>query len=191
MGEPCDLVDVDELAPDMCHAGDFTDGPGAVEVFEPGIAVGMHPATVAGEMIFGMLALAVAGEAIPGGGRGQPAPGAFIAGIGPEPCGLGLAGARRQHANWRVIGKDRFAGQDVPPDGIGQGLQQGGGFANPVGQCRAVDVEPVAVKDLALAVKRKVIGVFVDQHMGKKAWTRTPALDGARWQRSLREAIAA
>lgn len=57
-------VDVDELAPDMGHAGDFADGTQAVEILEPGIAVGMHPAAVAGEMVLGVLALAVAGEAI-------------------------------------------------------------------------------------------------------------------------------
>jgi hypothetical protein len=79
----------------------------------------------------------------------------------------------------------------MPTDGIGQRFQQGGGLADPVGQRRAIQIKTVALEDLALAVKRKMIGVFVDQNMGKKARTRTPALDGARWQRSLREAIAA
>ncbi|MFT5946929.1 MAG: hypothetical protein ACI807_001178 [Paracoccaceae bacterium] len=32
-------MDVDELAPDMGHAGDLADVAGAVEVVEPGIAV--------------------------------------------------------------------------------------------------------------------------------------------------------
>src|SRR5690606_1287167 len=31
-------VDVDELAPDMGHAGDLADGAGSIEIFEPGIA---------------------------------------------------------------------------------------------------------------------------------------------------------
>jgi len=43
-------------------------------------------------------------------------------------------------------------------DGIGQGFQQGGGFADPVGQGGAVEIEPLAVEDLALALKRKVVG---------------------------------
>lgn len=92
----------------MRHAGDFADGPGAVEVLEPGIAVGMHPAAETGEMILGVLAFAVAGEPIPGGGGRHATPGAFIAGIGPEPCGLGLAGARCEHADGCVIGEDRL-----------------------------------------------------------------------------------
>ena len=53
-------VDVDEPAPDMGHAGNLADGAGAVEVFEPGIAVGMHPAGILGQVILGVLAFAVA-----------------------------------------------------------------------------------------------------------------------------------
>jgi hypothetical protein len=30
----------------------------------------------------------------------------------------------------------------MAPDGVGRGLQQGGGFADPVGQGRAVKIEP-------------------------------------------------
>ena len=52
-------MDVDELAPDMGHAGDFADRAGPVEVFEAGVAVGMHPAAEAGEMILRMLPLPV------------------------------------------------------------------------------------------------------------------------------------
>lgn len=78
----------------------------------------------------------------------------------------------------------------MPPDGVGQWRQQGSGLAHPVPKCRAIQIEPVAVKDLALAAKRKVIGVFVDQNMGEKAGTRTPAFDRARRRRGPGEAIA-
>lgn len=37
------FVIVNELAPDMGHAGDLADGTGAVEIVEPGIAISMHP----------------------------------------------------------------------------------------------------------------------------------------------------
>ena len=160
-------MDVDELAPDMGHAGDFADGAGAVKVFEACIAVGMHPAAEAGEMVLGVLALTVTGEPIPGGGRGRATPGAFVARIGPEPGGLGLAGAGRQHADGRVIGKNRLSRQDMSSDCIGQGLQQGSGFANPICERRTVQIKPFAVKDLALAVERQMIGIFADQHMNQ------------------------
>jgi hypothetical protein len=41
----------------MRHAGDLFNRAGAVERVEPGIAVCMHPAPVAGEVLGGMLAL--------------------------------------------------------------------------------------------------------------------------------------
>lgn len=101
-------MDVDELAPDMGHAGDFSDGPGAVEVFEPGITIGVHPAAEPCEVILGVLTFAVAGEAIPGRRWGLPTPRAFVTRVGPKPRRLGLAGAGRQHADRRVVGEDRL-----------------------------------------------------------------------------------
>lgn len=86
-------MDVDELSSDMGHAGDLADCAGPIEVLEACITIGMHPAAVSGEVILRVLALSITGEAIPGGGRRGTAPGAFVAGIGPEPCCLGLAGA--------------------------------------------------------------------------------------------------
>ena len=90
-----------------------------------------------------------------------------------------------------IVGKDRLPRQHMPPAGVGQRRQQSGGFADPVGQCRAIQIETVAPEDLALAIQRQVIGVFVDQHMREQTRARTPALDRARWQPGLAEAIAA
>ena len=83
-------MDVDELAADVGHAGDLADGAGAVEVVEAGIAVSMHEAAEAGEMVLRVLSLAVSREAIPGCRSRRTAPGALVAGIGPEPRGLRL-----------------------------------------------------------------------------------------------------
>ena len=79
----------------------------------------------------------------------------------------------------------------MPPDGVSERFQQGGRFAHPVGQRRAVNVEPVAAEDLALAVEWQMISVFVDQNMGEQTRSRPATLDRAAWQRCLREAIAA
>lgn len=38
-------------------------------------------------------------------------------------------------------------------DGIGQGLQKGGGLADPVGQGGSVEIEPFAVEDPALTIE--------------------------------------
>lgn len=53
-------VDVDELAPDMGHAGDLADCARAVEVLEVRKAIGMNPAAEAGEIVRRVLAFAVA-----------------------------------------------------------------------------------------------------------------------------------
>jgi hypothetical protein len=184
-------VDVDELAPDMGHAGNFADGAGAVEVFEPGIAIGMHPATESGEMVLRVLALAISREPIPSRRWRLAAPWAFITGIGPEPGRLGFAGAWCEHADRGVVGKDCFGRQDMAADGIGKGLKQSRRFANPVGQGGAIQIEPFAVKDLALSVKRQVISIFADQHVGQETRSGAATLDRARRQRRLHEAFAA
>ncbi len=74
----------------MGHAGDLADGTGPVEVYEPGIAIGMQPSSEAGEMVLRVLTLAVAGEPIPGGGWGVTAPLAMVLG----PCMDGSRVAR-------------------------------------------------------------------------------------------------
>lgn len=106
-------MDVDELAPDMGHVGDLADRSDPIEILEPGTAVGVHPPTVSGNVILGVLSLAVAGEPIPGCWRSSATPWAFVAGIGSEPCRLGLGGAGGKHADGRVIGKDRLGRQDM------------------------------------------------------------------------------
>lgn len=58
-GRAFGLVDVDELTPGMRHAGNLVDVAGAVEVFEPGVTIGVHPALILREMIFGVLPFAI------------------------------------------------------------------------------------------------------------------------------------
>ena len=75
-------------------------------------------------------------------------------------------------------------------DRIGQRLQQRGRLADPVGQRGAVEVEAVALEDLALPVERQMVGLLAHQHMGQKARTMAAALDGAGGQRCLDEPLA-
>lgn len=111
-------MDIDELASDMGHAGDLADGAGAVEILEPGIAVGVHPAAVSGQVILGMLTFPISREPIPSRRWRGAFPRPFVAGIGPEPGSLGLSGAGCQHADGRVIGENRFGRRDVAADGV-------------------------------------------------------------------------
>jgi hypothetical protein len=76
-------------------------------------------------------------------------------------------------------------------DGVGQRFQQGRGFANPVSQGGAVQLETFTVEDLALAVKRQMIGILADQNVGQQTRAGAAAFDGARGQLGLNEAFAA
>jgi hypothetical protein len=52
-----------------------------------------------------------------------------------------------------------------------QRLQPPAGAADPVGKGRAVDLDALPGKDLALPVQRQMIAVFGDQDMGEKTGT--------------------
>ena len=156
-------MDVDELAPDMGHAGDLADGARALEILKVRIAVrcpamvclktmrgGMHPAAVSGEMVLRMLAFPVTEESMPGGRWRITAPRPFITRIGSASRGLGLSAAGGEHVDRCVIREVRIRRQDMAPNGIGERFQQGRGFADPVSQCRAIQIETFTVEDLAL-----------------------------------------
>jgi hypothetical protein len=96
------FVDVDELAPDMGHAGDFAHVARAIKVIEPRIAIGMHEALVGSQMFTRSNALPVGRELIPCGGMRLSGPGPFIADIGPKPGCLGFAETRSQQLYRRV-----------------------------------------------------------------------------------------
>ena len=97
----------------MGQAGTFADIARPIQVFESGIAIGVHPAGIFGQVIFGVFPFAVAGEAIPGRWRDFAAPGAFIATIGPQPRRLGLSSSRCEHGNWGIICKDCLTRQHI------------------------------------------------------------------------------
>lgn len=101
---------------------------------------------------------------MPGARWGCPAPPALIAGIGPEPGGLGLSGAGREHLDGRIIGEDCLGRQDMATDGLGQRFQQSGGLADPAGQRGTVEIKAFAVEDLALAVKLQVSAYLRPAH---------------------------
>ncbi len=120
----------------------------------------------------------------------RPAPRSFVSDVGPESRGLGPAGARREHRDWGVIGEDRLSFQNVPADRGGQGLEQRRGLPDPVRQGRSVEVDAVAVIDLALPVEGKMIGELADEDMRQEARSGTAALDRARRQWRLDEPLA-
>ena len=57
-------MNVEELPADMGHAGDLVNLAAPVQLFEPSIAVGVHPVGEVGQMVFGLFSLAIRGEAV-------------------------------------------------------------------------------------------------------------------------------
>ena len=80
--------------------------------------------------------------------------------------------------------------EHMPAQGIDQRPQQGARLSDPVGERRAVEIDPVACVDLALAVQRQVIDVFRDQHMRQEAGTRQSSGDRSARRRRLHDLLA-
>jgi hypothetical protein len=114
-------------------------------------------------MILGMLALPVGREPIPTGGRRLAAPGPFVTGIGPEPCGLGLSGAGGKHPD-RVRHRSRTHGDAMAHRPRRSPLQTGHGGRwrrpmAPTGPCSCRPSRPAwSGRDRALHGRRSGSG---------------------------------
>ena len=120
------------------------------------------------------------------GGWNGAAPSALIAPVSPKPCRLGLAGAPPQEDGGPASRPEcrRRRSPDppaLPPDGIGQRCQPGGGLDHPIGQRRAIQIETLALEDLTLAVERQVVSIFVDPLPGRRCFA---SLKGGTWASS-------
>lgn len=58
-------------------------------------------------------------------------------------------------------------------------------FANPGGQGRAIQIDPLSAIDLRLPIKRQVISVFGDKHVRQRGLGWHAARNDMRWRRSL------
>ena len=120
-------------------------------------------------MFAAALALAVGRVAIEHGRRCRPGMRALVTQIDPQPAGLGLAVAGRQHGHRRVVGMDHGARHHVLANAISERAQQPRRLAHPVGQCAAIEIEAVARVDLGLAIEGKMVGVLRHDHMCEDA----------------------
>src|SRR5690349_8752619 len=119
----------------MCPAAGL-DNPTADEQFiEPGIAVGVNDAAKVLQMRLRMLAFTIG--RVEKQRRRRPRAGEWplIADIGPQPAGLGLAGARRENRHRRVFDTPIWANRPAParPRAI---AWSGAGAATTVSQTR-------------------------------------------------------
>src|SRR6266446_5334806 len=103
------MVEVEELAPDMSPAEGKFDRAYTVE---PRIAVDLQYPGELGEVALRVHALTVLAIDIGDRRRQWPLPRSVIAGIRPQPPGLGAAAPGIEHRNRRVVGEDLGRGED-------------------------------------------------------------------------------
>ena len=135
---------------------------------EAGITVDLNDAFELRQMRGGTFGPAIGAVEIDRRRRIGPVPGPVIAGIDPEPAGLGAASAGIEHRDRGVVGEQLLRGEDMLGEPCLQRLQPPASSADPVGQRRAIELDALSGEDLALPVERKVIAVFGDQDMGEK-----------------------
>jgi len=159
---------LEDLAAEMCPAGNFADPVPLVELVVTGIAVGLKQTGEGLELALRMNAASIGGEPVPDQGRSSRARGAIIDDIGPQPGLRGLALAGHQHRHRRIIGVQLAGLQAFFADTGDDRIEQRSGLACPTGEGRAVDIDPLRRHHLGLAVERQVVIELVHDHMGKR-----------------------
>jgi hypothetical protein len=97
----------------------------------------------------------------------------------------------------RLVDADDRAGENLVPDGFGDGPQEPGRVSDPVAERRPVQVDAFARQDRLKTVQREVIAVLRGDDMGQKARLSPTSdavlLDGARrrWERRDRRVAVA
>ena len=122
--------------------------------------VGVQMAVESVEMAAGTLALPIRAIAIQHSRIARPLIWPRVDSVAPEARQPGLAGARRQRADRRVIGPDHRLRHDVAADQRGQGTQPPRDVAHPFGHGSPVDLDAFARQDARLAIQRQIIAVF-------------------------------
>src|SRR5579872_3799629 len=138
-------------------------------------------------MALRMLALAVRRVGKPHRWGRRITTGTVIAHVGPQPTGLGLARSRSQHRRRCVVRVEFACGQHIPAHRIDQRSQQTAGFAYPVRQRGAIQIEPRAFVDFRLAIERQVIRKLRNQYVCQQARSCETAIDGTARRRSLHD----
>ena len=139
----------------------------------------------------GVLGAAALGIEEGDAGRVGAAPGPVVARERPEPAGLGAAAARIEHRGAGLVGEEPGRClQDLDQPGMDR-AELARRMADPVGERRAVERQPLAGEDLRLAVERQVVGVFADEHMRDHRLGRQPSGDQPGRGRRLHDALGA
>src|SRR5262249_1828738 len=117
------LVQVMELAPHVGPACDLGDATGLIQPIEPGERIRLQPASERGQVIGGMLRLAIWRVSKPHGRRFAAARWPIVTNISPQTSGLGFPVSRSQYRNRYVVRVDFRRIQYVFSNCVHQWLQ--------------------------------------------------------------------
>jgi hypothetical protein len=164
---------VDKLPPAVAPAGRFKDRSrlplSLVELVVSIKGIGLHEAHIAGKMALRMFPGTTARVMERGRRRIRAAKRPVIANIGPDPAGDSLQFG--QYGHRRVIGVDTFRAHDMGPDRLNNWIERHHAGADPICQCRDIDLDPFAGVGLALPVQRLMQQELVDQHHRQQDWS--------------------
>lgn len=141
------------------------------------VSIALDDTVIILEQLQGVDRAAAGSVAVGDGGWIGPAPGPVITGDRPEVSLLGAAAAGIEHRGHRLVHRDLARGQDEFAQPTINRHQFRRCIADPEGEGRALDIEPLREQHLRLAVQRQMPGVFGDQHGGDHRLGRQPALD--------------
>lgn len=85
-------------------------------------------------------------------GRGVTAVPASIVKMHPQPTSSGPTGPLRENQNWRVVGVDRAAANNMVGECVDERPQKRSGSPDPIGHGRARQIDLLAPTDLRLPV---------------------------------------
>jgi hypothetical protein len=125
-------VDLMELAPRMCPARGFVDVL-AIEVMKARVGIGLQSTLERLQMLAWMFALAICRVCEPDRRRGLIACRSVIAHVCPQPASLGLAVARSEHWQRRIVGVQLAAGENMLLNRVNQWTKQVAGCSDPTG----------------------------------------------------------
>src|SRR5712664_3454896 len=183
---------VDKLPPAVAPAGRFKDRSrlplSLVELIVSIKGIGLHEAHIAGKMALRMLPGTTARVMERRRRWVFAAKRMIIADIGPDPAGDSLQ--FREYGHRRVIGVDAFRAHDMGPYRLNNWLERHHAGADPIRQCRDIDLDPFAGIGLALAVQRLMQQELVDQHHRQQARSGKTSRDRMRGRRRLGDRLA-
>src|SRR6516164_6182331 len=146
------LVEVIEVTATVSPAGGLLNTTVFIETTEAGVSVCLQSAMKRFQMCDGVFTLAIGRVGKPHRRGGRVACRSVVAHIGPQTPGLGLALARCQYRYRCFIAVQFPAAHYIAAQRFYQRRQRTTRGTDPIGQCRALQLDAAALVDLGLSV---------------------------------------